>query len=191
MSDDDYDEIDIAGELDEFDEIEVEDANEINFEDVRDRDDADNDEDDADDDSVHSAVDAEEDEADAAQGEDDDVIVADYFHKVLDKQPEDYISSVSVEPKDAIVVDPDKRLTRRFVTKKEYARILGVRTKLISLYAKVFTDVTNIIDPKLMAIKEIKEKKCPLMLKREVGTTKDGKKLVELWSVNELIIPFD
>jgi DNA-directed RNA polymerase subunit K/omega len=118
---------------------------------------------------------------------------SDYFHKILEQssQNKDYIHSVSVEAKESLIVKADERRTRRFITKKEYARIIGVRTKLIALYAKVFVDVTNIIDPKIMAIKEIKEKKCPLMLKREIGTGKDGRKICELWSVNEMIVPFD
>ena len=42
----------------------------------------------------------------------------------------------------------------------------------------------------IMAIKEIKEKKCPLMLKREIGFRGDTK-ICEIWGVNELIIQFD
>ncbi len=190
MSDNEYDEIDVGGELDEFDEIEVEDGADLaNFQ-VKDQDDDDEEDDvDADNDDVEQDPDQEEDPTE----NDGSIVASDYFHKILEQssQNKDYIHSVSVEAKESLIVKTDERRTRRFITKKEYARIIGVRTKLIALYAKVFVDVTNIIDPKIMAIKEIKEKKCPLMLKREIGTGKDGRKICELWSVNEMIVPFD
>jgi hypothetical protein len=191
MSDNEYDEIDVNGdEIDEFDEIDVENADEIDFENIKDRDDEDVDQDDDEDDEDELDV-LDEEVIDPEDEEDGSVLAADYFHKVLDKQSQDYISSMSTDARDCIVVNPDQRITSRFMKKKEYARILGVRRKLLSMYPKVFTDVTNIIDPKLKAIKEIKEKRCPLMLKRTIGTTKDNKDVCEIWSVNELIVPFD
>lgn len=174
---DDTNEIDIDANIDEFDEID--DPSAINFENVKDAD-SDEDED----------IDEEEEDLSDPIGDEVEVLTSDYYHKVINDQKQDYISSVSVANKDCLIVPANNRRTNRFISRKEYARIVGVRTKLIALYAKVFTDVTNIIDPKEMAIKEIKEKKCPLMLKREIGI-KDDKKICELWSVNEMIIPFD
>ena len=187
MSDDEYydDDIDVIADLDEFDEIDPEDEN-LNLEDIKDADEIDQDEDDIDEDDI----DEDEIDEDNPLGDEHEVLISDYFHKIIDDPKQDYISTTSVIPRDIIVVDAGSRITSRFITKKEYARVVGVRSKLIALYAKVFTDVTNIIDPKIMAIKEIKEKKCPLMLKREIGFRGDTK-ICEIWGVNELIIQFD
>jgi DNA-directed RNA polymerase subunit K/omega len=180
---DDYDDIDIELDLDPFDQ--EDDPDKIDFENIQDEDEKD-----------YEVEDLEEDLEDLKDIEEtlgEEIIAADYFHKIIDSvsPSQDYIASVSAIAKDILVVKPDDRQTRRAITKKEYARIVGIRTKLIALFGKVFTDVTDITDPKVMAIKEIKEKKCPLMVKREIGVNKEGKKICEIWSVNELIIPFD
>lgn len=188
MSDDEiYDDIDIDydEEIDAFDEID--DPDNINFEDVKDEEDPEREGSEIDEESDLEEL---EEIAEELEGQEEDLIIDDYFHKVVDHNKEDFISSMSLHPRDIIVVKPENRRTRRSITKKEFARVLGIRTKLIALYAKVFTDVTNLTDPKLMALKEIKDRKCPISIRREIGINKENKKIVEIWSVNEMEIPF-
>ena len=57
--------------------------------------------------------------------------------------------------------------TLPFLTKYEYARIIGVRTKELNEGAEPFVDVdNNIIDGYNIAIKELEEKKLPFIVKR-------------------------
>jgi DNA-directed RNA polymerase I, II, and III subunit RPABC2 len=57
--------------------------------------------------------------------------------------------------------------TLPFLTKYEYARIIGVRTKELNEGAEPFVDVDhNIIDGYNIAIKELEEKKLPFIVKR-------------------------
>ena len=82
------------------------------------------------------------------------------------------------------VVKPEKRITSTIMSKAEYVKVLGIRATHIDHGAPVYTDITDITDTKEMAIKEIKEKKCPLSIRRFI--TND---ICEIWSVNEMTLP--
>lgn len=76
-----------------------------------------------------------------------------------------------------------KRITMKWMTKYEYARIVGMRAVQISKGSKPNVDISGLKDPIEIAKKEIKEKKVPLIIRR---TLPDGR--YEDWSVNELIL---
>jgi DNA-directed RNA polymerase I, II, and III subunit RPABC2 len=80
-------------------------------------------------------------------------------------------------------VDKDKRITTPFMTKYERARVLGTRALQISMCAPIMVELENEIDPLQIAMKELKARKIPLIIRRYLP---DGS--YEDWSIDELII---
>jgi DNA-directed RNA polymerase I, II, and III subunit RPABC2 len=68
-------------------------------------------------------------------------------------------------PKDKKIPD-DQRTTTPYMTKYERARILGTRALQISMNAPVLVDLEGETDPLQIAIKELSEKKIPLIVRR-------------------------
>jgi DNA-directed RNA polymerase I, II, and III subunit RPABC2 len=68
------------------------------------------------------------------------------------------------------------------MTKYERTRILGTRALQISLNAPVLVELNGESDPLQIAMKELREKKLPLMVRRYLpnGSFED-------WTVSELI----
>mmetsp|Transcript_28287 Transcript_28287/g.79853 ORF Transcript_28287/g.79853 Transcript_28287/m.79853 type:complete len:134 (-) Transcript_28287:345-746(-) len=75
------------------------------------------------------------------------------------------------------------RITTRYMTKYERARILGTRALQISMNAPVMVDLEDETDPLEIAMKELREKKIPFTIRRYLP---DGS--YEDWAVHELII---
>ena len=80
-------------------------------------------------------------------------------------------------------IPKDQRATTPYMTKYERARILGTRALQISMNAPVFVDLEGETDPLRIAMKELAEKKIPLVIRRYLP---DGS--FEDWSVEELIV---
>ncbi|KAK9836976.1 hypothetical protein WJX81_003916 [Elliptochloris bilobata] len=74
------------------------------------------------------------------------------------------------------------RITTRYMTKYERARILGTRALQISMNAPVMVELHGEFDPLEIAMKELREKKIPFTVRRFLP---DGS--YEDWSVEELI----
>ncbi|KAK3068090.1 subunit common to RNA polymerases I, II, and III [Teratosphaeriaceae sp. CCFEE 6253] len=74
------------------------------------------------------------------------------------------------------------RTTTPYMTKYERARVLGTRALQISMNAPVLVDVEGETDPLQIAIKELREKKVPLVVRRYLP---DG--WYEDWTCEELI----
>ncbi|KAI8907696.1 DNA-directed RNA polymerase [Powellomyces hirtus] len=81
-------------------------------------------------------------------------------------------------------IPKEQRLTTPYMTKYEKARILGTRALQISMNAPVMVDLNGESDPLAIAMKELRESKIPLMVRRYMP---DGS--WEDWSVEELILP--
>ncbi|KAF3902239.1 hypothetical protein AA313_de0201723 [Arthrobotrys entomopaga] len=60
----------------------------------------------------------------------------------------------------------DKRSTTPYMTKYERARLLGTRALQISMNAPVLVDTEGQTDPLQIALKELNEKKIPLVVRR-------------------------
>jgi len=84
-------------------------------------------------------------------------------------------------PKDKKIPN-DQRTTTPYMTKYERARILGTRALQISMNAPVLVDLEGETDPLQIAIKELNEKKIPLIVRRYMP---DG--CYEDWTCEELI----
>jgi len=77
----------------------------------------------------------------------------------------------------------DKRITTKYMTKYERARILGTRALQISMNAPVMVELEGEMDPLAIANKELKAKKIPIIIRRWMP---DGS--FEDWSMDELVI---
>ncbi|PHH69057.1 hypothetical protein CDD83_5844 [Cordyceps sp. RAO-2017] len=83
--------------------------------------------------------------------------------------------------KDKKIAESD-RTTTPYMTKYERARILGTRALQISMNAPVLVDLEGETDPLQIAIKELREKKIPLIVRRYLP---DG--YYEDWTCEELL----
>ncbi|KAL6870050.1 subunit common to RNA polymerases I, II, and III [Amphichorda felina] len=63
-------------------------------------------------------------------------------------------------------IPENERSTTPYMTKYERARILGTRALQISMNAPVLVDLEGETDPLQIAIKELREKKIPLIVRR-------------------------
>jgi DNA-directed RNA polymerase I, II, and III subunit RPABC2 len=80
-------------------------------------------------------------------------------------------------------VDNDKRTTTPYMTKYERARVLGTRALQIAMCAPVMVELEGETDPLQIAMKELKAKKIPIIIRRYLP---DGS--YEDWSIDELIV---
>lgn len=75
------------------------------------------------------------------------------------------------------------RITTRYLTKYERARLLGTRALQLSMNAPPMVELEGETDPLQIANKELRERKIPLVIRRFLP---DGS--FEDWSLDELII---
>lgn len=78
---------------------------------------------------------------------------------------------------------PQERITTRYLTKYERARVLGTRALQISMNAPVMVDLEGETDPLKIAQKELRERKIPIVIRRYLP---DGSH--EDWGIDELIV---
>ncbi|XP_052832423.1 DNA-directed RNA polymerases I, II, and III subunit RPABC2 [Octopus bimaculoides] len=83
----------------------------------------------------------------------------------------------------SLKVDHDKRITTPFMTKYERARVLGTRALQIAMCAPVMVELEGETDPLQIAMKELKARKIPIIIRRYLP---DGS--YEDWAIEELII---
>ncbi|KAJ5601081.1 DNA-directed RNA polymerase I II and III subunit [Penicillium lagena] len=79
-------------------------------------------------------------------------------------------------------VPNDQRSTTPYLTKYERARVLGTRALQISMNAPVLVDLEGETDPLQIALKELNQKKIPLIVRRYLP---DG--WYEDWTCEELL----
>lgn len=85
---------------------------------------------------------------------------------------------------DGVAGLPRQRITTRYMTKYEKARVLGTRALQISMNAPVMVALDGETDPLEIAMKELREKKVPFTIRRYLP---DGS--YEDWKIDELIVP--
>ncbi|KAL9061552.1 MAG: hypothetical protein Q9162_000084 [Coniocarpon cinnabarinum] len=97
-------------------------------------------------------------------------------------------ASAAVNKKSAVAkqaekkVSNDKRMCTPYMTKYERARVLGTRAQQISMGAPVLVDLEGETDPLQLALKELREKRMPLIIRRYLP---DG--CYEDWTCQELL----
>ncbi|KAL2863875.1 DNA-directed RNA polymerase core subunit RPO26 [Aspergillus lucknowensis] len=101
---------------------------------------------------------------------------------VVSGDPNAGYSGKVVEQARAKKIPNDQRTTTPYMTKYERARVLGTRALQISLNAPVLVDLEGETDPLQIAIKELAQKKIPLIVRRYLpdGTYED-------WTCEELL----
>lgn len=77
--------------------------------------------------------------------------------------------------------------TKNCLTKYEFAAIVGYRAQQIAEGARPYVEVGKLIDPSLIAIKEINEGKCPLTIDRPLPSHRVGVYDYETRTLDELI----
>lgn len=82
-----------------------------------------------------------------------------------------------------LAISKEDRTTTPYMTKYERARVLGTRALQISLNAPVLVDIEGETDPLQIAMKELAQRKIPLVIRRYLP---DGS--FEDWGCDELII---
>jgi DNA-directed RNA polymerases I, II, and III subunit RPABC2 len=100
------------------------------------------------------------------------------FTFVVQETGEDKVEFMS--PTAGQPIDKSKRITTRFLTKYERARVLGTRALQISMNAPVMVDIGGETDPLQIARKELLEKKIPMIIRRYLP---DGS--YEDWNLDE------
>jgi len=105
---------------------------------------------------------------------------------VHDNQEEilDFEETEVIEPEASIKGQEQKeKKTTRYMTKYERARILGTRALQLSMNAPPMVDLEGETDPLQIAMKELREKKIPLIIRRYLPDES-----YEDWSIDELEI---
>lgn len=80
-------------------------------------------------------------------------------------------------------IDKAARITTRYLTKYERARILGTRALQLSMNAPPMVELEGETDPLQIAMKELRERKIPLVIRRFLPDNS-----YEDWSLDELIL---
>ena len=101
-----------------------------------------------------------------------------------DQEPQFETMENSVQILPAHQIDNTQRMSTPFMTKYEKARVLGTRALQISMNAPVMVDLEGESDPLEIALKELREKKLPLVIRRYMP---DG--CWEDWTCAELKAP--
>lgn len=92
-------------------------------------------------------------------------------------------AQVRVKTAKELAIPREQRTTTPYMTKYERARVLGTRALQISLNAPVLVDIEGETDPLQIAMKELAQRKIPLVIRRYLP---DGS--YEDWGCDELII---
>lgn len=92
-------------------------------------------------------------------------------------------AQVRVKTTKELAIPKEDRTTTPYMTKYERARVLGTRALQISLNAPVLVDIEGETDPLQIAMKELAQRKIPLVIRRYLP---DGS--YEDWGCDELII---
>ena len=81
-----------------------------------------------------------------------------------------------------------QRITTKYMTKYERARVLGTRALQISMNAPVMVDIGDETDPLKIAMKELRDGKVPIIIRRYLPNHSPEAPSFEDWGVNELIV---
>lgn len=103
-----------------------------------------------------------------------------------ESEPKSEVITVGEAPAgraDAVAIAKEKRITTRYMTKYERARVLGTRALQISMNAPVMVSIDGETDPLKIAGKELRARKIPMIIRRYLP---DG--AFEDWNLDELYI---
>ena len=88
------------------------------------------------------------------------------------------------------IIAPEDRRTDSSLTKEEVSKLLSTRIAQIENNSPVLTDVTGLTNPIDMAKKELVDRKCPLLIRREDTTKRTPEaRYFEEWNPNKMGLP--
>lgn len=103
----------------------------------------------------------------------------------------DGVIKASNRPIRTIIVPAHERITDNRLHKSEAADIIAMRAQQIAASAMSFEDTSR--DPAresyIKAYKELYQRRCPLILRRQIGWGSEGEKIIEEWNVREMTLP--
>lgn len=88
-----------------------------------------------------------------------------------------------------LFVPPEQRVTKSVMTKFEFCSVLSTRAQQMENGSPIFVETGNLTNANAIAMKEIKERKCPLCIQRVICQYANGNSLAEIWEVDELALP--
>ncbi|KAJ2599995.1 DNA-directed RNA polymerases I, II, and III subunit RPABC2 [Coemansia sp. RSA 1286] len=113
----------------------------------------------------------------------------DEYYNERDEEPEvdtfenDDPAEIFLPDENIEITPTNERVTTPYMTKYERARILGARALQISMNAPVMVELDNESDPYEIALKELRAKKIPFVIRRYLPDSS-----YEDWRVTELIV---
>jgi len=84
-----------------------------------------------------------------------------------------------------VVIPNDERRTSSILQLEELTEAIGIRASQIESGSPIFTDIEGISDPKLIASKELIDRKNPLIIERPINRI-DNILYVEQWKVRDM-----
>ena len=99
------------------------------------------------------------------------------------RDPIKYRDLESAKMKERLVVPPHMRRTSHRLTMAERTNLIGTRATHISMGAQVYVDIDNLTNATDIATKELKERKFPFLLERQLNTHE-----IEYWNPNEMTL---
>merc|ERR1739840_51203 len=102
---------------------------------------------------------------------------------VEEEAGQDNMDVLPVDGSSAEARQAQKRITAPYMTKYERARVLGTRALQIAMCAPVMVELEGETDPLQIAMKELKMRKIPIIIRRYMP---DGS--FEDWAIDELMI---
>merc|ERR1711865_860069 len=100
----------------------------------------------------------------------------------IDEDPDDDVGDMDMgADAGGDTISSQEKVTTKYMTKYERARILGTRALQISMNAPVMVELEGETDPLVIAMKELKQRKIPINIRRYLPD-----KSYEDWPVTEL-----
>lgn len=144
---------------------------------------SDDDDDDDNDDDESDYYDDDEDLKKLERDIDNDKLL-EHHPEIVQNNYQEILALCKVVRNDKGIIVDDLHRTYPFITKYEYARVIGIRAKQLNNGADPFVEVEpNIIDGYTIALKEMEQKKIPFIISRPLPN--GGK---EYWKLQDLEI---
>ena len=111
--------------------------------------------------------------------------MSDSVGQVIDPQ---LVASHKSDYKIIRVTPANQRISDNFLQMPEMVNLVGVRAEHIDKGAPVFVNTDGLTNPIAIAIRELKERKFPLLLRRFITPSSSDSPIVEDWNPNEMEI---
>jgi hypothetical protein len=123
----------------------------------------------------------EDDEDAAAPEEATDAVVEEGFEVI----------ATPVDASKYFIIPANDRMSSHRLSKFEYTSIISIRAESIARFGNCMVNITG--PPDYLAEQELRQRKCPLCIKRAIGYRKrDGALIqaVEIWDPNDMEFPY-